>query len=55
MCNRSEKETIDMHRNSFSVWATVGVALLAFGAVSAASVGATLAIPAGFEHWYLVN
>jgi hypothetical protein len=44
-----------MHRNFFSVWATVGVALLAFGAVSAASVGVTLAIPAGFEHWYLVN
>jgi hypothetical protein len=44
-----------MHRNFFSVWAAVGVAYLAFGTLSAAPAGDTLAIPAGFERWYLVN
>jgi cytochrome P460 len=44
-----------MYRQSFPVSAIVGVALVALSTVSATPAGAKLAIPVGFEHWYLVN
>src|SRR6266446_5093023 len=44
-----------MRRKSFPVLAIIGVAFLALSTVSAAPGGRKLAIPVGFEHWYLVN
>ena len=49
------KETKGMHHNFFLVRALVVVAFLVVGTVSAAPPVDKLAIPAGFEHWYLVN
>jgi hypothetical protein len=44
-----------MRRNFLSVCVTVGVAFLAIATASAARSGDRLTIPAGFEHWFLVN
>ena len=44
-----------MRRSSFRARATVVIALLALATLSAASTDDSLAIPAGFDHWYLVN
>jgi hypothetical protein len=44
-----------MRRNFFRTLAVSVVAVLALGTVFAAPAGDRLKIPAGFEHWYLVN
>src|SRR5471032_452292 len=44
-----------MRRNFFRSLAASVVAVLALGTVFAAPAGDRLTIPAGFEHWYLVN
>lgn len=44
-----------MRRSSFRARATVVIGLLALATLSAASADDSLAIPAGFDHWYLVN
>jgi hypothetical protein len=47
--------TNNMRRNVFRTLAVSTVAVLALGTVFAAPAGDRLTIPAGFEHWYLVN
>lgn len=44
-----------MRRKPFPTLAVVVVAVLAFSTAFAAPAGDELKIPAGFEHWYLVN
>ena len=44
-----------MRRISCVALAVTSVALLAWGSVSAATGPPALKIPAGFQHWYLVN
>ena len=44
-----------MRHIHFAASANVGVAVLAFSTVSAAPPNEKLSIPAGFDHWYLVN
>ena len=44
-----------MPRISYVALAVTSVALLALGSVSAATGPPALTIPAGFQHWYLVN
>src|SRR3954454_2797967 len=44
-----------MHRYFFALCTTAGVASLAIGTMSAARPSDRLAVPVGFEHWFLVN
>ena len=44
-----------MRRPSLLARAVVVIAFLVLGAIPAAPAGDGLAIPAGFDHWYLVN
>src|SRR6478752_512283 len=44
-----------MRRSSFRARPAVVIGLLAVATLSAASTDDSLAIPAGFDHWYLVN
>jgi hypothetical protein len=52
---RVDAETQHMRHTHFAASAIVGVAVLALSTVSAAPPNDTLSIPAGFDHWYLVN
>jgi len=49
---RSEER---MHLGHFRVRTAVIIGVLALGCLSAASTDDSLAIPPGFDHWYLVN